>query len=160
MRYTFIRPNWFMQNFSIGMFAQSIRDTGDIYLPAADARVSFVDTRDIGAMAVASLADGGHEGKGYTVTGSRAMTHTEAAEIISSAAGKPVTYTSISDDDLRTSFAEEGAPEPLIEHFVSLFPPMRDGFYESVSPDVSTVLGRPPITFEQHAQEFADCWRG
>jgi uncharacterized protein YbjT (DUF2867 family) len=22
------------------------------------------------------------------------------------------------------------------------------------------VLGRPPITFERHAQEFADCWRG
>jgi uncharacterized protein YbjT (DUF2867 family) len=160
LRYTFIRPNWFMQNFSIGLFAQSIRDAGAIYLPAADAKVSFVDTRDIAAMAVASLTEGGHEGNGYTVTGGRAMTHTEAAEIISKISEKPVTYTSISDDDLRASFSREGTPEPLIEHFVSFFQPMRDGLYEPVSPHVSTVLGRHPITLEQHAQEFAHCWRG
>jgi len=160
LRYTFIRPNWFMQNFSVGLFAQSIRDTGNIYLPAADAKVSFVDTRDIAAMAVASLTESGHEGNAYTVTGGRAMTHSEVAEIISKVSEKPVTYTNISDDDLRASFAKEGTPEPLIEHFVSLFQPMRDGLDEPVSLDVSTVLGRLPITFEQHAQEFADRWRG
>ena len=129
-------------------------------LPAADAKVSFVDTRDIAAMAVAALTEGGHDGNGYTVTGDRALTHTEAADVISRVCGKPVTYTSISDDDLRASFAEEGTPEPLIEHFVSFFQPMRDGLYEPVSPDVPAVLGRPPITFEQHAREFADCWSG
>lgn len=160
LRHTFIRPNWFMQNFSIGLFSQSIRDTGDICLPAADAKVSFVDTRDIAAMAVASLTEAGHEGKGYTVTGGRAMTHTEVAEIISKICEHPVTYTSISDGDFRASLAKEGTPEPLIELFVSFFQPMRDGLYEPVSPDLSAVLGRPPITFERHAQEFADCWRG
>ena len=30
LRHTFLRPNWFMQNFSIGLFAQSIRDAGAI----------------------------------------------------------------------------------------------------------------------------------
>jgi uncharacterized protein YbjT (DUF2867 family) len=160
LRHTFIRPNFFMQNFSIGLFAQSIIDTGDIYLPAEDAKLSFVDTRDVGAMAVASLTEDGHDGKGYTVTGSRAMTHTEVAEIISKFSEKQVTYTSISDDDLRNAFAKAGTPEPLIEHFVSYFQPMRDGLYEPVVPDVSRVLGRPPITFEQHAREFSDCWRG
>ncbi len=149
-----------MQNFSVGLFAQSIRDTGDISLPAADAKVSFVDTRDIAAMAVVSLTESGHEGNAYTVTGGRAMTHSEVADIISKVSKKSVTYTSISDDDLRASFAKEGTPEPLIEHFVSLFQPMRDGLDEPVSPDVSTVLGRLPITFEQHAQEFSDRWRG
>ncbi|NOY83991.1 MAG: SDR family oxidoreductase [Nitrospirae bacterium] len=160
LRHTFIRPNWFMQNFSFGLFAQSIRDTGDICLPAADAKVSFVDTRDIAAMAVASLTESGHEGHAYNVTGGRAMTHSEVADIISKVSRKSVSYTSISDDDLRASFAKEGTPEPLIEQFVSLFQPMRDGLDELVSPDVSRVLGRLPITFEQHAQEFADCWRG
>ncbi|MEC4678070.1 MAG: SDR family oxidoreductase [Nitrospirota bacterium] len=160
LRHTFIRPNWFMQNFSLGFLAQSIRDTGDIYLPAADAKVSFVDTRDIAAMAVASLTESGHEGHAYNVTGGCAMTHSEVADVISKVSKKSVTYTSISDNDLRASLAKEGTPERLIEHFVSLFQPMRDGLDEPVSSDVSTVLGRLPVTFEQHAQEFADHWRG
>ena len=160
LRHTFIRPNWFMQNFSIGSLAQSIRHTGHIYLPAADAKVSFVDTRDIGAVAAASLTEGRHAGKGYTVTGGRAMTHTEVAEIISKVSGKPVTYTSISDDELRAHLSESGMPEPALEAYITLFQPMREGAYEAVSADVSTVLDRPPIAFEQHAQEFADCWRG
>ena len=159
LRHTFIRPNWFMQNFSIGMFAQSIRDSGDISLPAADAKVSFVDTRDIAAMAVASLIEGGHEGIGYTVTGSRAMTHTEVADIISNVSEKSVRYTSITDDDLRAYAAQQGHAPADIEYFVSFFQPMRDGLYEPISPDVSTVLGRPPITFEQHVQEFTARWR-
>jgi uncharacterized protein YbjT (DUF2867 family) len=159
LRHTFIRPNWFMQNFSAGLFAQSIREAGTIALPAADAKVSFVDTRDIAAVAVAALTERGHEGKGYTVTGERAMSHAEVADIISAVSGRPVTYTSISDDDLRAGFAAEGAPEPLIEHFVAFFPPMRNGFYEPVSRDVSVVLGRPPIGFEQHAREFVGCWQ-
>jgi uncharacterized protein YbjT (DUF2867 family) len=160
LRHTFIRPNWFMQNFSIGSLAKSIRHTGHICLPAADARVSFVDTRDIGAVAAASLTEGTHAGKGYTVTGGRAMTHTEVAEIISKVSGKPVTYTSISDDELRARLSESGMPESALEAYVTLFQPMREGAYEAVSADVSTVLDRPPIAFEQHAQDFADCWRG
>ena len=160
LRHTFVRPNWFMQNFSVGSFAKSIRETGHIYLPAADAKVSFVDTRDIGAVAAASLTEGTHAGKGYTVTGGRAMTHTEAADIISKACGKSVTYTSISDDDFRAYLAKAGMPEPALEAYVALFRPLREGAFEPVSADVSMILHRPPITFEQHAQEFADCWRG
>jgi uncharacterized protein YbjT (DUF2867 family) len=110
-------------------------------------------------LAVAALTERGHEGKGYTVTGERAMSHAEVAEIISEVSGRSVTYTSISDDDLRAAFAAEGTPEPLIEHFVAFFPPMRDGWFAGVSRDVPMVLGRSPIGFEQHAREFADCWR-
>ncbi len=160
LRHTFVRPNWFMQNFSVGSFAESIRETGHIYLPAADAKVSFVDIRDIGAVAAASLTEGTHAGKGSTVTGGRAMTHTEVADIISKASGRSVTYTSISDDDLRAYLAKAGMPETALEAYVALFEPMRHGAFEPVSGDVSLVLHRSPITFEQHAQEFADCWRG
>lgn len=160
LRHTFVRPNWFMQNFSVGSLAKSIRETGHIYLPAADAKVSFVDTRDIGAVAAASLTEDTHAGKGYTVTGGRAMTHTEVADIISRTCGKSVTYTSISDDEFRVYLAKAGTPESALEAYVALFQPLRDGAFEPVSSDVSMVLQRPPITFEQHAQDFADFWRG
>ena len=41
--YTFLRPSWFMQNFSSGFIAPMITGMGGIYLPAADAKSSFID---------------------------------------------------------------------------------------------------------------------
>jgi len=35
---------------------------------------------------------------------------------------------------------------------------VRQGFCAPVSPDVRTVLGRPPISFAQFAGENAACW--
>ncbi|MGH8238088.1 MAG: SDR family oxidoreductase, partial [Steroidobacteraceae bacterium] len=48
LAWTFLRPNGFMQNLS-GPMAAAIKATGAIYQPAADARISFIDARDIAA---------------------------------------------------------------------------------------------------------------
>lgn len=157
--HTFLRPNWFMQNFNAGMYCESIRNAGGIFIPAADAKVSFVDTRDIAAVAVAALTNDEHTGKGYTITGGRALDHAEAMAILSAASDKTISYTPISDDDMRKALAEEGTPTPMIELFSELFAVMRDGATEPVSPHVSQVLGREPITFEAYAQAYASAWR-
>ena len=49
---TFIRPNFFMQN-SVNFYLG--KNQSSIYLPAGDGKVSFVDVRDIVAVAVQSL---------------------------------------------------------------------------------------------------------
>ena len=159
LRHTFLRPNWFMQNFDQGMYLDSIRNAGGLFLPAADAKVSFVDTRDIAAMAVAALTQDGHDGKGYTVTGGRAVDHAEAVAVLSKAAGKPIAYTPVSDEDMRTALAGEGVPEPMIGLFSELFAAMREGVTAPVSPHVAEVLGREPMTLEAYAAEHADAWR-
>lgn len=159
VRHTFLRPNWFMQNFHLGMFLDSIRNAGGLFLPAADAKVSFVDTRDIAAMAVAALTEDGHDGKGYTLTGGRALDHAAAMAILSEASGKTITYTAISDDDMRGALTEQGVPEPMIDLYSELFAAMRQGVTAAVAPDVAEVLGREPRTLEAYAKESADHWR-
>src|SRR5919108_2224014 len=52
--FTFLRPNFFMQNF-VNFYSHSIKTQGAFYVPAADAKVSFVDVRDIAAVAVQAL---------------------------------------------------------------------------------------------------------
>lgn len=49
--YTFLCPTFFMQSFG-NFFPQKIKDQSTFYLPAGDGKVSFVDARDIGAVAV------------------------------------------------------------------------------------------------------------
>jgi uncharacterized protein YbjT (DUF2867 family) len=65
--FTFLRPNDFMQNF-VNFYSPTIKSDNALYLPAQDAKVSFVDVRDIAATAVKTLTDDDkHIGKGYTL---------------------------------------------------------------------------------------------
>src|ERR671933_469429 len=52
--FTFLRPNFFMQNF-VTFYSNFIKTQGAFYVPAGDAKASFVDVRDIAAVAVQAL---------------------------------------------------------------------------------------------------------
>jgi uncharacterized protein YbjT (DUF2867 family) len=65
-----------MQNF-VNFDSQTIKVQGAFYLPAGDPKVSFVDVRDIAAIAVKTFTDDDgnddkHNNKTYTITGSDA----------------------------------------------------------------------------------------
>jgi len=159
MAYTILRPNWFMQNFSSGFMLPSIRAAGGIFLPAGDAKTSFIDVRDIAAVAAAVLTEAGHAGKAYALTGSQALSYDEAVTIISRAAGHEIRYVAISDEDMRRSMATAGTPPEQVEMFSGLFNGVRQGWTAPVIPTVAEVLGRPPITLEQFADDHAAAWR-
>ena len=48
--YTFLRPNFFMQNLSTTS-AKRISDRGEIFVPAGSSRTAYIDARDIGRVA-------------------------------------------------------------------------------------------------------------
>jgi len=56
LSWTVLRPGFFAQNLATA-YARDIVDDDRIHLPAADGRVAFIDTRDIGAIAADILAD-------------------------------------------------------------------------------------------------------
>jgi len=79
--YTFVRPNEFMQGF-VNFQGTTIKSNNAFYIPAEDAKVSFVDARDTAAVAVKALVDGDkHYNKSYMVTGPEALSYHQAAEI-------------------------------------------------------------------------------
>ena len=157
--WTILRPTWFMQNFSHGLVVDSIRVAGGIFLPAAEAKVSFVDTRDLGAVATRTLLEDGHAGREYGLTGPRALDHAEAAALLSRASGRTIPYGAIGEDDARRGLAQAGWPPPAVEFMLRLFQAMRAGHNALVTPDVKNVLGRDPISFEQFADHHAAQWR-
>src|ERR671933_2406486 len=73
--FTFLRPNFFMQNF-VTFYSNFIKTQGALYVPAGDAKVSFVDVRDIAAVAAKVLlskssdknSESKHIGKAYDIT--------------------------------------------------------------------------------------------
>lgn len=154
-----LRPNWFMQNFDSGPIFADIRATGAIHLPAGDARLSFIDVRDIAAVACEALTDPRHAGNAYTLTGSEALSHFEVAAKIAKAAGKTVSYAPISEESARAGLAARGVPSELIERWTDFFRKVRKGLCAPVSKDVESVLGRPPILFDRYAKDYARAWR-
>jgi uncharacterized protein YbjT (DUF2867 family) len=55
--YTFLRPTSFMQNF-VNIYGPGIKSKNAFYMPGGDAKVSFVDVRDIASVAGQSSSYG------------------------------------------------------------------------------------------------------
>jgi uncharacterized protein YbjT (DUF2867 family) len=157
--FTHLRPNFFMQVFSSGPLLLDIRSTGAIHIPAANARLSFIDVRDIAAVAAATLTERGHTGKAYTLTGVHALDHHEIAQAISRASGRTVQYVPIDEEAARRALEAAGLSPERTERLLGFYRLVREEFCAPVSSDVQTLLGRAPISFAQFASDNASCWR-
>ena len=154
--YTHVRPTWFNQNFSTAQ-AHSIRN-GVLSLPAGDATLGFIDTRDIAAVAATALTESGHENKAYVITGGELLNHAQVAEYISKAIGRAVKYIPQSDQEYRDT-VKAYLPPAYVEVLSNLYIGVRAGQSSFTTPTVASVLGRPPIRFEQFAQDYRHVWQ-
>ncbi len=156
--FTHLRPNWFMQVFSGGPLFEGLRTTGELRLPAANAKISYIDLRDIASVAALALTRPGHIGKAYTLTGDEALSHDEVAHALTQAARRPIRYTAIGEDEARSVIRAAGLSPERAERLIQFYRFVREGFCSPVSADVRTVLGRPALTFTQFAREHAPVW--
>jgi uncharacterized protein YbjT (DUF2867 family) len=154
-----LRPNWFMQNFDSGPIFADIRATRAIHLPAADGRLSFIDVRDIAAVACEALIVPRLRGNAYTLTGAEALSHFDVAEKLSAASGTAISYVPISEEMARAGLTARNVPPGHIERWSGFFSKVRKGLCGPVSPDVEKILGRPSILFDRYAADFARTWQ-
>lgn len=157
--WTILRPNWFMQNFSESFFLPPILERGELPAPVGDAAVSFIDTRDIAAVAAAALVEDGHDGEGYALTGGRALTFGEVADTIGAAAGRRVRYVDVAPEEMRRAMVEGGMPGDYAGMMMGLFEGMRAGWNAPVDDSVERVLGRQPTPFADYTRDNVDAWR-
>jgi uncharacterized protein YbjT (DUF2867 family) len=159
--FTFLRPNEFMQNF-INFHSHFIKNNNAFYLPLEDAKVSLVDVRDIAAVAVKSLTEDRsdkHNNKTYLITGPEALSYYQAAEILSSATDKKISYVNISEEEARGAMKEMGMSDWLINTISELHDYFRKGNASQVSSAVEEVTGKKPISFSQFAKDYAEAFR-
>jgi uncharacterized protein YbjT (DUF2867 family) len=156
--FTFLRPNFFMQNF-VNFLSQMIREQGSFYLPAGDGKVSFVDIRDIAAVAVQALTNNYHSKKAYTITGQEAISYEDAAKILSEQVGKNISYVNVSEEQTREGMKSMGMNEWFINSMMELYDITRMGYASQVSSAIEEITGRKPISFSQFARDYAESFR-
>lgn len=157
--YTFLRASFFMQNLSTTHRAE-IRDHNEIALPVGQAKTSFIDVRDIAAVAVRVLTEPGHANRKYTLTGPEALDYTVVAHKLSTELGRPIRYTNPSVLAFLRRQLREGKKLPYALVVTALYTITRFGNAASVSDDVADILGRAPITFDQFAHDHRAAWTG
>jgi uncharacterized protein YbjT (DUF2867 family) len=161
LEWTLLRPNWYMQNYSIHstspMGIEAVR-RAVLREPAAQGKTAYVDARDVAEVAVKALLENGHTGKAYTLTGTQALSRNEVAETFSRILGNPVIYTPVDEVEMRREMRENGAPNAYIDTMHELYGYVRDGATQEATTDVERVLSRDPITFSQFVEDYRTVW--
>ncbi len=159
LQFTHLRPNWFMQMLASGTVQAQVRAQGIFALPAADAKISYIDAADISEVAARVLSTDGHAGRAYTLTGPQALSHDGIARILSVASGREIRYVPLGEDAARAALGRAGFPPEWVERLVVFYRLIRAGYCEPVTPDVETVLGRPATPLAAFAEAHAGAWR-
>ena len=153
--YTIVRPNSFMQNI-LTYYASSIRTEGAFYAAMGNARTSFIDVRDVAAVAARTLTSPGHAGKTYDLNGPEALTYREVAEKITQASGRRVQYVDIPVAQQKQAMLDQRLPDWLATALLDLQAYYTGGKGGEVDDVISTILGRAPRTMDQFLADFAD----
>jgi len=92
--YTFLRPAYFMQNFTSTLHEDLVKNKR-IFLPAGKAKFTLIDVTDIGAVAAKILTETEkHLNKSYELTNNEKLNFSEMAEKLSLGLGEKITYES------------------------------------------------------------------
>ena len=152
LAWTFLRDNFYAE-----VFPDFADDSGAIKGPAGDGRVAAVSRRDVAEMAALVLRDPGrHAEQVYDLTGPQALTLDEIARVLSRLTSKPHRFVDETLEEAKASRSHFGAPEWLVDAWISTYTAIRDGELEHVSDHIPRLLGRPATSFADAVRAGAD----
>ncbi|MFJ8882423.1 NAD(P)H-binding protein [Streptomyces sp. NPDC102402] len=152
--WTILRPGWFAQNFSEGVFLDGVR-AGELALPTGDGRAAFVDADDIAAVAAAALTEDGHEGEVYELSGPRALGIDDVLDEIAKVTGARAAYVQLEESAFRAGLVAQGMPEEEAALWTAAMKPIRTSQEALVTDGVPRALGRPPRDIADFARDAA-----
>ena len=151
--YTFLRPAYFMQNFTTTL-RNDLVNKKRIYLPAGNAKFTLVDVRDIGAVSAIILTNlSEHINKSYELTCKEKLTFSEMARIMSEILGTNIQY--ISPNLIRFFLTKRKEKTPSTFMFVMIMLHYFPRFQKEPNKTdwVEKITNRQPTTFEQFVNE-------
>lgn len=147
LNWTFLRPDWFMQNFA------NFIALGMVAFPDGPGKTSFVDVRNVAEVAIKALTEPGHTHRTYRLTGPDAMTFAQAAARISHVLGRDIPFVGITPEQMRDSLIAQGAEPWYAEMNAEMTFAIRMGMSFSPSNDVEFLTGRKPNSIETYISE-------
>ncbi|RUT78980.1 NmrA family NAD(P)-binding protein [Ancylomarina longa] len=157
INYTITAPSSFMQNFS----TQMVNDykAGVIYQAADDAKINWVDTRDIAAVNIEALLNPDkYLNQTLKITGNESFNYADAINKMNSILGKETQYVAIPNEAAAKAMADMHFPQFVIDLLISLNNSIKEGHLVETTNIVEDVLGRKAITFNQFVEYNKNVW--
>ncbi len=147
--YTFLRPAYFMQNFTTTLHNDLV-NLKRIYLPAGNAKFTLIDVRDIGLVSASVLTNTSqHVNKSYELTCKEKLSFFEMAKKISNILKTNIQYISPNLFSFFLTKRKEKTPTMLILVMIMLhyFPRFQKD--PEITDWVEKITNKQPTTFEQ-----------
>jgi uncharacterized protein YbjT (DUF2867 family) len=153
---TYLRPNAFASN--AFAWRDSIR-AGKVTDPTGDGVLAVIDPEDIARVAVATLTEDGHVGKGYLLTGPQALTSREQVETIAEVTGRSIDFQDVTPHEFAQAAIQRGTPPEQAQLMERLNEVLRARRSVNVTDDVENITGTAPATFRSWCERHADAFR-
>ncbi len=155
--WTFLRASFFMQNLNT-THRDDIKERHQVYIPAGRGKTSFIDVRDIGAVAAKALTEDGHQNRAYPLTGNVALDYYQVARELTQVLGRPIRYSNPSPITFGWQMYKRKIPISFIIVMLGIYTTARFGLAATVTPDTERLLGRPPLTVRQYIEDYKQFW--
>lgn len=157
---TYLAPNLFMENLLEA--ADTIRDQGTIFAPAAQGRTGFVAASDVARVAARILTDDGsrHEDQTYVLTGPEALSYADVAARVSAVFARQVDYDDLAEAQAKEQMQASGLSPWQVDGNLELFDWIRHGGTDSVTSTVRDLTGDDPQTIEDWLSEMRAAFVG
>lgn len=149
--YTIFRNNLYMDFIPV-FIGDKVLETG-VYWPAGSTEGAFATRSDMAEAAAVVLAGDGHEGKEYAISNIENISFHSVAEVLSQTAGKPISYTSPSADEYKSTLTQAGVPAVYIDMFAAFAEAIKQGEFEINNSDLQKLLGRKPTTLAEYLKD-------
>lgn len=157
LQYNIVRPNWFLQNFNT-FWLKEINEQRKILLPTGDAKVSFIDARDISEVVAKLIVDDNYSNKAFDLTGKEALDHHQVAKVISSEINEDIIYEDIDPSLLRERLLNAHLPKDYVDFLLTILGFLKEGYNERVTQDVKNILGREPRDISDYVKDYKEVW--
>ena len=147
--YTFLRPAYFMQNFTTTLHADLL-NRKTIFVPAGNAKFTLVDVTDIGTVTAKILADiAMYQNKCYELTSNIKLTFKEMAQQLSHGLGIYISYQSPTLLDFFFTKRKEHLSTGYILVLIMLHYFPRFQKEPAVTDCIKKITGVEPLEFDQ-----------
>ena len=118
---------------------------GRLVTNMGDGRIVPISRRDCAEAAAITLTTEGHTGQTYEITGPRALSAGDLAELYGDVSGQPVKLVNLGDTMLNWLLVGVGTPLSSALAITAFGRACRRGYFDVVDPAFERLTGRPPV---------------
>jgi NAD(P)H dehydrogenase (quinone) len=119
---------------------------GKLVTNFGDGQIATVSRRDCAGAAAVVLTTDGHSGQTYQITGPKALSARDLAELFSDISGRPVKVVQLGDKALSWLLSRYGTPKPVARAVTAFGRAVREGFFDVADPAFEVLTGRRATT--------------